>query len=250
MTERRFSTLVVGGTGAVGQMVCRLLAHEGALVAFTYHQGEAAASQLSREIPESLAIRADLRAVMPVEEAVRETASAFGGLDALVHCAAICLSPGDRVPVEDVQHMDDIHERGWDELMAVNVKSAFFACRCAAPFLKQRGGGNFVLMSSINAVKLTPSPVHYAASKSALVGMAHTMAKELGKDNIRVNVLAPGVLENGVSRSLPKWMREDYLKHCGLKRAGRPGEIAAVAVWLARHNTYINGQTILIDGAV
>ena len=80
--------------------------------------------------------------------------------------------------------------------------------------------------------------------------MAQSMAKELGKDNIRVNVIAAGLLEAGVSKSLPGSLRDEYIKHCGLKREGKPVEIAHVAAWLARHNTYVTGQTILVDGAV
>jgi NAD(P)-dependent dehydrogenase (short-subunit alcohol dehydrogenase family) len=95
-----------------------------------------------------------------------------------------------------------------------------------------------------------PAPVHYAAAKGALAGMTAAMAKELGPHGVRVNLVAPGILEDGMSRSLPEELRTEYLKHCGLRRYGRLSEIAAWAGWLALHNTYVTGQTILVDGAL
>jgi NAD(P)-dependent dehydrogenase (short-subunit alcohol dehydrogenase family) len=80
--------------------------------------------------------------------------------------------------------------------------------------------------------------------------MTAAMAKELGPDGIRVNLLAPGILEGGMSTRLPAELRQDYLKHCGLRRFGRFDEVAAWVAWLALQNTYVTGQTILVDGAL
>jgi NAD(P)-dependent dehydrogenase (short-subunit alcohol dehydrogenase family) len=80
--------------------------------------------------------------------------------------------------------------------------------------------------------------------------MAQSLAKELGKDGVRVNVVAPGILEGGLARTLPKALLDEYVRHCGLKRLGRPAEAANVIAWLARHNTYVTAQTVLVDGAL
>ena len=90
--------------------------------------------------------------------------------------------------------MDDVDERAWDAMIDVNAKSAFFAVRRLARLMRGNGGGNIVLLGSIDGVKPAPSPVHYAASKAAVSGMVKAMAKELGPYNIRVNTIAPGVL--------------------------------------------------------
>jgi NAD(P)-dependent dehydrogenase (short-subunit alcohol dehydrogenase family) len=119
-----------------------------------------------------------------------------------------------------------------------------------ARHLRRSGGGNIVLIGSIDGVKPVPAPVHYSASKGALVGMTHAMAKELGRDGIRVNLVAPGILEAGLSRTLAQQLRDDYVKHCGLRRVGRLDEVARLVAWLARHNTYVTGQTIVVDGAL
>jgi NAD(P)-dependent dehydrogenase (short-subunit alcohol dehydrogenase family) len=239
----------VGGTGAVGREVCRALVEQGGRLAFTFHRGQAVADELVRELPGAVAFPLDLRSVEAIDVVVRQAGRALEGFDALVHCAAICQSPGDPVRADAVQSIEDVHEAGWDELMAINVKSVFFACRAAVPLLRRRGG-NIVLFSSINAVKPTPSPVAYATSKAAIVGLARTLGKELGRDNIRVNAIAPGLLDAGVSAGLPHELRQEYLKHCGQKREGRPREVAELAAWLALHNTYATGQTLLVDGAV
>lgn len=250
MAKSPFHALVLGGTGAVGREVVPLLAEDGGRVAFTFHENASLAQELGKAGDNLFALAAELGDADSVTTAVRRACERLDGIDALIHAAAICLSPGDVVRTDAVQKIGDIHEAGWDRLMDVNVKSVFFAVQAAVPFLRQRGGGDIVLFSSISAVKPTPSPVIYTASKSALTGMGHAMAKELGPDNIRVNVIASGVLDSGVSKSLPRELRDAYVKHCGLKREGKPVEIARVAAWLAKNNTYISGQTIVVDGAV
>jgi NAD(P)-dependent dehydrogenase (short-subunit alcohol dehydrogenase family) len=146
--------------------------------------------------------------------------------------------------------MDDVDERAWNAMIDVNARSAFFAVRRLSRLMRGNGGGNIVLLGSIDGVKPAPSPVHYAASKAAVSGMVKAMAKELGPYNIRVNTVAPGVLDGGLSRVLPDDLRREYLKHCGLKRLGRLDEVASVAAWLALDNTLVTAQTIVVDGAL
>jgi NAD(P)-dependent dehydrogenase (short-subunit alcohol dehydrogenase family) len=133
--------------------------------------------------------------------------------------------------------------------MAINVRSAFFAIQTLTQALAERGG-NVVLVGSIDGVKSVPSLVAYAASKAALVGMATSLAKELGPKQIRVNVVAPGILEDGVSRALPAELTKEYLKHCALKRTGTIVEVANVISFFALENTYVTGQTIVLDGGL
>jgi NAD(P)-dependent dehydrogenase (short-subunit alcohol dehydrogenase family) len=146
--------------------------------------------------------------------------------------------------------MDDVAEDGWDSMMAVNTKASFFAVRRVANLMRGRGSVNVVLLGSIDGVKPAPAPVHYAASKAALAGMIRAMAKELGPQGVRVNSVAPGVLESGLSHRLPDELRREYLKHCGLKRFGRIDEVASLVAWLAMDNTFVTGQTMILDGAL
>jgi NAD(P)-dependent dehydrogenase (short-subunit alcohol dehydrogenase family) len=225
------------------------LAEEGAQVAFTYNANEAAARELLPALAAGSSRRLDLRSVAQVERTVADVAEELGGIDAFVQCAAIAVT-GNGHGAGSHQTMADVDEDGWGRIMDVNVKSTFFAVRRVAEVMRGNGGGNVVLIGSVDGLKPAPAPVHYATSKGALTAMASAMAKELGGQGIRVNLVAPGLLEAGLSRDLPEELRREYLKHCGLRRVGRLSEVARVVAWLARHNTYVTGQSILVDGAL
>ena len=133
-------------------------------------------------------------------------------------------------------------------MQAINVRSAFVAARHLAGLMK---GGNLVLCGSMDGIKMVPAPVHHAAANGALAGMVQALAKELGPRGLCTNLVAAGILEGGVSRAVPDSLRKEYLKHCGLKRVGRFAEVAAALVcFLALENTYVTGQTLLLDGGL
>lgn len=241
--------LVFGGSGALGRVVCETLAGEGARVAFTYHTGEAVAQRLAPKLPGGMSVRLDLTSVPDLERTIDVVASELGGIDAFVQCAGVAITIECAGPKAH-HRMPQVDEAGWDRIMAINAKSTFFAVRKLVEVMRRGGGGNVVLIGSIDGVKPVPSPVHYAASKGALGGMTQAMSKELGEFGIKVNMVAPGIMEDGISRALPDNLLSEYVKHCGLKRVGRLAEIASVAAWLALHNTYVTGQTVLVDGAL
>jgi 3-oxoacyl-[acyl-carrier protein] reductase len=248
-SKRAARCLVFGGSGALGSVVCRRLHAASARLAFTYHDNEKVARELAGELSGAENITLDLMSVRAIEQVIDRVANDWGGLDAFIQCAGVGITaPSSGGQVHHT--MEQVDESAWDRMQEINVKSTFFAVRRAAAHMRNTGGGNIVLLGSIDGVKPVPAPVHYAAAKGALAGMTAAMAKELGKDGIRVNLIAPGILEGGMSRALPENLRQEYLKHCGLKRFGRFPEIAAWAEWLALHNTYVTGQTILVDGAL
>ena len=234
--------IVFGGSGAVGREVCHALLARGARVGFTVFKSDANGIDGVRKT-------LDVTDVAAIDRALDEFQVEMGRIDAFVNCAAV----GTTVPHDGatVHHMmDDVDERAWNAMIDVNARSSFFAVRRLGRLMRGNGGGNIVLLGSIDGVKPAPSPVHYAASKAALSGMVKAMAKELGPYNIRVNTVAPGVLDGGLSRVLPDDLRREYLKHCGLKRLGRLEEVAQLVAWLAMENTLITAQTIVVDGAL
>jgi 3-oxoacyl-[acyl-carrier protein] reductase len=234
--------IVLGGSGVVGREVCRTLAAQGAQVGFTFFTNETNGI-------DGVGRRLDVTDIPAVEKTLDAFADHFGRVDALINCAAAAITvPHEGAKVHHV--MDDIDESAWDTTLAVNTKSSFFAVRRVSAIMGHGDGGNIVLLGSIDGVKPAPSPVHYAASKAAVAGMVKAMAKELGPRNIRVNSVAPGILEDGISRTLPDELRQEYLKHCGLKRVGRIGEVASLVSWLALENTFVTGQTVIVDGAL
>ncbi len=236
--------LVVGGSGKLGQVICRTLHAADARVSFTYFKGEKVAKALQSELGCD-ALRLDLRDLASVGPALSEQAARLGGVDCLIHAATIgsTLEP----PVFD--RLEDASVEGFEALMAINVGSAFFACQALAPSLS-KAGGNIVLLGSVDGIKPVPSPPPYAVSKAALKGLALSLCKALGPSGVCVNVVAPGVLESGASHTLPDDLRAEYLKHCGLKRLGKLEEAANLVAWMGLHNTYITGQTLMVDGGL
>lgn len=242
------SCLVVGGSGHVGQAVCRELAAGGARVAFTYHTNKQAAEALLAELPEAHAEPLDVTDSDAIERTVTGVAgrAGFGSLDAVIYCAGV--AAGDDA-VGDWS-TEAITPAAWDRVFAVNVRGAFFACERAARLMKSTGGGNLVIVSSIDGSKPVPSKVDYASSKAALVGMVRSLGKALGPSDVRVNLIAAGILDGGLAAQVPSDISETYLRHCALGRFGTAREIAQAAVWLALENTYMTGRALLQDGGL
>ncbi len=242
--------LVLGGSGYVGEAVCRMLARRGAKVAFTYLTREEKARALESSLPGSKALRADMRDGASIAEMVQAVSREFGGLEALIQCAgtagdpALYRSEGMSPP----RKFQAIKEPGWDEMMDVTVKGSYLAIEAALPLLK--AGGQIVIVGAMDGVKMVASPVHYAAAKGALKGMVQALAKELGDIGMCVNMVAPGILQGGMGKLLGPELLAEYLKHCSLKRLGTADEVAEWATWLALDNTYVNGQAVLLDGGL
>ena len=238
--------LVIGGSGKLGGAVCRALAERGARVALTFHLNEPAARAIEASFPSSRAFPVDLARPEQVPPLVDDAVAWLGGLDALVHCAAVPVGRPDRSG--SYEPLDAIDLDSYERLMAVNVRSVFLACQRAVRHLQ--GGANFVLVGSVDSEKPLPAPPHYVASRGALRGLAMGLTKELGPRNVRVNVVAPGLLDAGMSRAVPPELQREYLKHSALKRLGRLDEVASLVAWLAAENTYVTGRTIAVDGAL
>jgi NAD(P)-dependent dehydrogenase (short-subunit alcohol dehydrogenase family) len=257
-----FRAIVVGGTGTVGRALCRGLSGRGAQLGFTFHRAEEAARAQAFELS-AHAARADLAlagGAGSIEPALDDLLARLGGLDALCVAAAIgttdaaapaaasSTSSGATGP-RPTATVEEIDAAAWDALLAVNLRGAYLACRRAARAMRG-AGGNLVLLGAIDGLRLVPAPAHYAASKAGLAGMVRALAKELGPDGIRVNLVAPGLLDGGLSRTIPDDLRREYLKHCAQGRPGRPEEAAALCAFLMRDNTYLTGQTLVLDGSL
>jgi len=243
--------LVLGGSGHVGSAVCRALAAEGASLAFTYFSGEARAQELLRALPGAQALKADLRGFAEAARVVDEAARLLGGLDALVQCAGTAGDPAlYKARTGACDKFLSIDEAGYDEMLAVTVKSTFAAAQAASKIMRATGGGQIVIVSSMDGVKTVPSPVHYAAAKGALRAMTQALAKELGRHGIKVNMIAPGILSGGVGGLLSKELLEDYVTHSASKRVGTAEEVAEVAAWFVTQNSYVTAQSVLLDGGL
>jgi NAD(P)-dependent dehydrogenase (short-subunit alcohol dehydrogenase family) len=144
-----------------------------------------------------------------------------------------------------------MEEEDWDRMMDTHVKGAFLVSQAVMRGMIKRKAGRILNISSLAGVKMMQAPVHYSAAKAALKGFTEALAKEIGRYGVLVNCLAPGILDEGVSGNLPEAKLEDYLRHCSLGRTGRLEEVADVAAMLVTdRNSYMNGATVVLDGAV
>ncbi len=228
----RRTALVTGGARGIGRAVVDALV------------GEAWVASLDCDFPQgpgaaAATISADVRDAAALGEAVERITRERGGLDWVV-CAAGVIR--DRVSWK----MSDAE---WDEVLAVNLTGAFKAARAAVPFLRKSDCGRVVFVSSINGLRGSFGQANYAASKAGLVGLARSLAQELARDGVTVNVVAPGFIDTGMTRGLPQAVRERAVARTPLGRAGTPQEVGALVRYLCSDAAgFVTGAVVPIDG--
>lgn len=170
----------------------------------------------------------------------------FGRVDGLINNAALYGSlRGGR--------FNQIAERDWDAAMAVNVKGIWNCCKAAVPAMRQSGGGSIVNVASLAATYGMPFALHYTTSKAAVIGLTRGLARELGRDNIRVNAIAPSAV---ATEGTVEFMGEKYERALEVIRAGQtiqrtlePSDLVGTVMWLLNDGSgFVTGQTIAVDG--
>ncbi len=231
--------LVLGGTGFVGAAVVGALAREGVRVVFTYRERETAARTLADEHG-ARAERIDLESVAAVPDLLARLSDAADPIDVAVHCAAT-LAP---------EALVDLDDAAWERSSAVNARSAFQLCRGLGRSMGDSGGGEIVLVGGLDRSQSLPIPPAFAATQGMLGALAMAAAKELGPRGVRVNMVALGLLEGGLSLGLPEALREDYLAFSALRRLGTRAEVATFITWMALRNTYVSGKVLTCHGGI
>ncbi len=225
--------LVSGGSGGIGRATVAGLAKAGHIVAVADIQAGDPPPGATEMIP------CDLADPAACARAVAAAAEAFGGLDVLVHAAGIT-----RDGVSWKMSDDD-----WKAVLAVNLDSAFHLSRAAIPLMREGGSGSIVFVSSINGERGKFGQANYAASKAGLHGLAKSLARELGRFGIRVNVVAPGMIRTAMTVSLPEPIQEAAREQTCLGRLGEPEDVADVITFLASDRArHVTGQVLRVDG--
>jgi NAD(P)-dependent dehydrogenase (short-subunit alcohol dehydrogenase family) len=237
--------LVTGGARGLGRALCLGFARHGASIAFTYRKSDEGARALQGEL-ETMGVRAraeqsDVLDAAATERLVRSLEEGWGGIDILVNNAGV----SQNLPLALLDEED------FDRVVDINLKGSYLTARAVLRSMIRKKRGVVLNVGSLAGVRMIDAPIHYCASKAAVVGMTESLAKEVARHGVRVLCLAPGLLEDGVGRNLPEHRLTDYLKHCALGRVGRFDEIAELAAFLVSdRNGYMTGATILADGGV
>ncbi|HEY9085740.1 MAG TPA: SDR family NAD(P)-dependent oxidoreductase [Candidatus Tyrphobacter sp.] len=246
MTFAGQTALVTGASRGIGRAIAVEFAKSGADMALvgrdrTALDETAALCANARVGAAAHVILADVGSRVAVEAAVNEALERFGRIDAAVANA------GQSADALLVRLKDDVLDR----IIEVNLKSAFYLCAAVArPMMKQRGGA-IVLVSSIVGLTGNAGQAAYAATKAGLIGLCKSAAKELGSRNIRVNAVAPGLIETAMTQKMPEAARELLVKQAALGRPGTPEDVSGVVGFLCSSaSAYITGQTIVVDGGV
>ncbi len=236
---------VTGGSRGLGRAICVALAREGAFVAFNYAKSDADADATVALIV-AAGGRASAHKVSVLDKAglvelMKSLDQVHGKVDILVNNAGF----GQVVPLALMEESD------WDEMLDTHVKGAFLATQAALRIMVRERYGRIINVGSLAGVKMMQAPVHYATAKAALKGFTESLAKEIGRYGITVNCVAPGILDEGVSEHLPPARKEEYVRHCALRRVGRLDEAADMIAFIASERaSYTNGATIVVDGGV
>lgn len=249
--------IVTGAGRGIGRAIARALASEGAAVVVTART-ENEIRQVTAEIQDAggraMAVAADVGQETDCGKIVQAARSTFGPVDILVNNASI---------YGPVQPVEKISAREWDEVMAVNLRSAFLLAASVLPEMYERRSGTILNITSAAAKSAFSLNGPYAASKAALISLTHTLAAEAGKNGVRVNALSPGPVPDTrmsaeLRRSLAsirnideKAILEQMSQRTLLGKAQTPEEIASAALFLVSDQaSAITGQTVNADGGI
>ena len=237
--------VVTGAARGIGKAIALKFASEGANIAFTDLKIDEVGLATQAEI-EALGVKvkgyaSNAANFEETHAVVAEIVKEFGRIDILVNNAGI---------TKDGLMMR-MNEGQWDAVLNVNLKSAFNFIHACTPVMMRQRSGNIINMSSVVGVHGNAGQANYSASKAGLIGLAKSIAQELGSRGIRANAIAPGFIITDMTAQLSDEVRAEWCKKIPLRRGGTVEDIANVATFLASYmSSYVSGQVIQVDGGM
>ena len=234
---------VTGGTRGIGAAICRVLAREGANVAFNYGSrddlAEASRQKITEHGRQAMSFKVSITDRLGMKRLTRELVEAWGGIDILINNAAI--NRGDNFATTT--------DRAWDEVIHTNVNSLFAVTKPMYKQMIRQRKGSILNITSIGALRALPTSVHYATSKAAMIGFTKCLSREAGTFGVRVNAIAAGIFDTDLAQALPERLLQMHAFWASAGRLGRPEELAEYAAFMVSdRNSFMNGEVVIVDG--
>lgn len=237
--------LITGAARGIGKALALKFAAEGADVAFTDlvidENGKATESEIAALGVKAKGYASNAANFEETHQVVEQIKNDFGKIDILVNNAGIT-KDGLMLRMTEAQ---------WDAVLTVNLKSAFNFCHAVVPLMMRQRGGSIINMSSVVGVHGNAGQANYSASKAGMIGLAKSIAQEMGAKGIRANAIAPGFIITAMTDQLSDEVKKEWCNKIPLRRGGTPEDIANVATFLASDmSSYVSGQVIQVDGGM
>lgn len=237
------NVLITGGSRGIGRAAAELFAAEGWGVAINYRaskkEAEGLADALRGKGAHAAVFMADVADMDAVADLVKRCEEEFGQIDLLINNAGIAQQ----------KLFTDLTPRDWERMFAVDVTGVFNCCRCVLPAMIRRHSGGIINVSSIWGICGASCEVHYSAAKAAVIGLTKALAKEVGPSNIRVNCIAPGVVDTEMNKALTEDDREALCEETPLGRFAAASDIARTMLFLASPAAdFYTGQVLSPNG--
>ena len=237
--------IVTGGSRGIGKAIALMYAKEGADVLVNYHSNDAAAKQTVAEIEKlgrkGVAVAADVADYKSAQDMVEECVKQLGGVDIVVNNAG----------VSKPSMLLKMKEEDWDAIIDIHLKAAFNTTQAAGRHMKEQKSGKIINVISTAGIFGTIGQINYASAKAGIIGFTKSASRELGRYNINVNVICPGITKTEMTGKLQtdEKLRKIYEGRIQLGRFAEPEEIAPAFVFLASDDaSYITGQVLGVDG--
>lgn len=237
--------LITGAARGIGKAVALKFAQEGAHVAFTDlvidENGKATEAEITAYGVKAKGYASNAANFEETEKIVNQVKEDFGSIDILVNNAGIT-KDGLMMRMSEAQ---------WDAVINVNLKSAFNFIHACTPIMMRQKSGSIINMASVVGVHGNAGQANYSASKAGMIGLAKSIAQELGSRGIRANAIAPGFIITDMTAKLPDDVKAEWCKKIPLRRGGTPEDVANIATFLASDmSSYVSGQVIQVDGGM